>query len=129
MNSSQPAKAVSAYEQADPVQPDSMSALLFSYVAALRSTGQGCASEQALRTAEQVDSRDAKPWYQSAEADLKAGRAAEALQQIRKAVALEPDSPGGYTDLGTVLNVIGQFQEAEKALRTALAMDPYDATA
>ena len=59
-------------------------------------------------------------------ADLAAARAlvAEALDHLRVAVAVRPDSAVAWTQLGTAAGVLGQPDEAAGAFVTALRLDP-----
>jgi len=56
----------------------------------------------------------------------KQGRLAEAIERHRKAVALEPESPQYWNDLGWSLVEAKQYDEAQTALERAVAMSPPD---
>jgi tetratricopeptide (TPR) repeat protein len=66
---------------------------------------------------------------QSGDADFSLGRTDAAIQKIEKAVALDPDLPGGHAELTEFLWRTGKTERAEGQLRAALQMDPYDASA
>jgi tetratricopeptide (TPR) repeat protein len=55
---------------------------------------------------------------------LAAGRAGEAADLLRRAVALAPDSAATRANLGHALRAAGRSAEAEAALRRAIALDP-----
>jgi tetratricopeptide (TPR) repeat protein len=61
------------------------------------------------------------------EADL--GRTGRAIEQLQKALALDPDLPEGDLNLATLFVREGQMEPAETALKRALSIDPYDAAA
>ena len=58
---------------------------------------------------------------------LQAQARPEAIQEAQKAVTLAPDIPNTYYVLGSVLDDVGRFKEAEAAAREALRLDPEDA--
>jgi type IV pilus assembly protein PilF len=60
-----------------------------------------------------------------ARSQMNAGRIGEALDTVREAIALDPDSPGLYNFYGQIFLIAGRHEEAETALRKALALDPY----
>ena len=72
---------------------------------------------------------DAGAWYQSGSLAFELGRAGEAIEKIRKAIALDPDLPGAYTTLAGMHAATGQMDQAEPPIREALQLDPYDAAA
>lgn len=53
------------------------------------------------------------------------GRKQEAVEHCRRSIALDPDYPNAYNDLGSYLIDLGQPREAEHWLRRALAFDDY----
>lgn len=53
-----------------------------------------------------------------------AARAVEAEGLFRRAIALRPDLPDAYFNLGTALSVQGRYREAEPPLRTYMEMVP-----
>jgi tetratricopeptide (TPR) repeat protein len=66
---------------------------------------------------------------QSGDLDFSLGRTDAAIKKMEKAVALEPDLPGGHAGLAEILWRTGNAKRAESELRAALGMDPYDASA
>jgi FimV-like protein len=95
----------------------------------LKASGQGLRSAAILQQAIQIAPSDAASWYQSAVLALELGQAAEALEKMQKAVALDPDLPGEYTTLAGIQAASGQGDRGEAALHEALRIDPYDAAA
>jgi tetratricopeptide (TPR) repeat protein len=63
------------------------------------------------------------------EADLKAQRWAQAEQDFRAAIAMDPDSPSAHAGLGTALVQQGRGEAAIPELGQALARDPNNAAA
>ncbi|MBL8858606.1 MAG: tetratricopeptide repeat protein [Planctomycetes bacterium] len=57
---------------------------------------------------------------------VEAGRSAEGIVHLDKAVALEPRDPDARRNLGRALFRIGRFQEAERELQRALSQRPDD---
>ena len=58
-----------------------------------------------------------------------AGRVAEAIVHLRKAVELAPDSAIAHSDLGGALAQAGRSREALTHIQRALALDPENAAA
>jgi Flp pilus assembly protein TadD len=54
---------------------------------------------------------------------LRQGRAAEAHEWLRQAVAIDPEGPEGWINYGVALRRTGRLEEAEKAYRRALEVD------
>ncbi|HEV8335440.1 MAG TPA: tetratricopeptide repeat protein [Candidatus Polarisedimenticolia bacterium] len=52
------------------------------------------------------------------------GKRAEAAEEYRKAIAIEPDDPEGYNNLGVLLKEDGKPEEAAAQFRKALEVDP-----
>lgn len=52
------------------------------------------------------------------------GKTEEAIQHLRRAIALYPDFAMAHNDLGTQLLGLGKLDEAEQELRTAINLDP-----
>ena len=65
-------------------------------------------------------------WHRLGLLDFTAGRNTQALERIRKAIALDPSLPEQSRSLAEVLLVLGTRDEAHAALREALRIDPYD---
>lgn len=60
---------------------------------------------------------------------LRLGRSDEAVDVMRRYVALEPDKPNSHTLVGAVYGYAGRFTESLDAFRTALSLDPHNPTA
>lgn len=60
---------------------------------------------------------------------LRAGKSDEALEWLRKAVAIDPDFGGGWVNLGVALRRQGDTAAAEAAYRKALEADPQTSSA
>ena len=69
---------------------------------------------RALADTEQADTAHKKQYYQ------------QAVEAMRKAIALEPDDGKAHQAIGVLLAELGQYAEARKHLRTALALEPDD---
>ena len=61
------------------------------------------------------------PWAISGYSLLQIGRAPEAEQYLRLAIARRPDDSGAYSNLGNALQQLGRLDEALEAYRLALA--------
>ena len=61
-----------------------------------------------------------------AEADIESSQYADAVEQLKMAIASTSPQSGLYEALGTSLWHIGKYQEAESAYETALKLDPDD---
>ena len=61
----------------------------------------------------------------SAEWLARQGRSEEALAQIDRAVALAPNEADTHVSRARILNVNGRAEEAEKAVRLAMRLNPY----
>jgi tetratricopeptide (TPR) repeat protein len=59
--------------------------------------------------------------------ELMKGRLPEAEAQFRRIIALAPDDPSGYANLGITHLRAGRFEEAERELRRARRLDPGNA--
>ena len=62
--------------------------------------------------------------FDSAVACQKAGQFAEAIVIYKQMIALEPDLPGVYSNLGHIFGALGRLSEAEHALRMAISLKP-----
>jgi tetratricopeptide (TPR) repeat protein len=62
-------------------------------------------------------------------AHFQAGQAAEAIAAFRAAIALDPQHPLPYSNLGAILRAHGKAEEALACCRQALALDPQHAMA
>ena len=127
-NSGNSQKAAAAFEQAVKRNPNSVTALQ-SLAGALQASGDFSQSEEVLKRALILAPSDARVRYEYGMLKAHAGRMNEALQEVQKAVGLNPDLPEGYTNLANLLVRTGQAEAADAALRRALDIDPYDAAA
>jgi tetratricopeptide (TPR) repeat protein len=57
-------------------------------------------------------------------AEFSRGELAEAIAQLRRAVALDPSNAEYPNNLGVVFHALGQYREAREAFEAALASDP-----
>jgi Flp pilus assembly protein TadD len=60
--------------------------------------------------------------------ELGRARLPEAEEHLRRAIALRPDNPIPYYNLGTLLTVRSRYEEAEAALQRYRALAPYSTT-
>src|SRR5260370_32499979 len=79
-----------------------------------------------LKKAIQISPSDPESWYKYGLLDSSAGRMAEAIDKIQKAIALDASLPGKSRRLAEILMKTGQLDRAQAALRDALRIDPYD---
>ena len=97
----------------------------------LRRTGdlQGSAAEiqKAKELAQAEDRRsDADAHMKAAAQYIRKNDTADAIKELRLALAAEPDSPDANHLLGVALSTAGNWTEADKAFKTALQMKPSD---
>jgi tetratricopeptide (TPR) repeat protein len=120
--------AAAAYASAlklDPLIPGGAWAL----AGAFRAAGRLADSQRILKAATEANGQDPNLWHRYALTAADLGRVPEAIGMMRKALMLDPTLPGQYTDLADLLAKAGQSNEAEAALKQALRIDPFDATA
>jgi tetratricopeptide (TPR) repeat protein len=127
-NTGMPKKAVTAYEEAVRLKPDSVTALQ-SLATALKTSGDIPRSEEMLNRALGLAPLNPNTWYQYGILEAQLGRTDSSLKKLQKALALDPDIPEGHFNLANLLVQTGQLDTAEAALRSALSIDPYDAAA
>ena len=127
-SSGKPQQAVTAYERALLLKPDSLHGLM-ALAGALQASGQLSRAGEKLDRAIQLFPADASARFQSGAIDYALGRTSEAMDQMQKAVSLDPDLPGGHQGLAQLLWRAGQMDRSENELRLALNLDPYDAEA
>lgn len=60
---------------------------------------------------------------------LRTGQGPEAVKWLRQAVAIDPELPGAWVNLGVALRRSGDMEAAEAAYRRALEIDPEEASA
>jgi tetratricopeptide (TPR) repeat protein len=127
-NTGTPKKAVTAFEEAVRLKPDSVTALQ-SLATALKTSGDIPRSEEMLNRALGLAPLNPKTWYQYGILEAQLGRTDSSLKKLQKALALDPDIPEGYFNLANLLVQTGRLNPAEAALQSALSIDPYDAAA
>jgi len=66
----------------------------------------------------------ADAWYLAGLAAHRLGRHGEAILKIRQAIALSPNNPFFYLNLGNALQANGELAEAETSFRQSLALKP-----
>ena len=123
-----PAQASAAYERALQMRPDSLRGLL-SLAGVAKAAGRPQRAQEALARATEIAPRDGRAWFQEGMLEAEQGHTEDALSKMRKAIALDPDLPGAYTSMASVLMLAGQSAPADAALGDALRIDPYDAMA
>jgi tetratricopeptide (TPR) repeat protein len=111
-------EAVTAYEQALRLKPNSLSALR-SLADALAAAGQRARAEETLKRAVQITPTDPEAWYQYGLLDSDPVK-------IEKAIALDPSLPEKSRKLGEIFLKRGDVNRADAALKDALRIDPWD---
>ena len=74
--------------------------------------------------ATEADATYVAAWTQSGFCYAALGRHAEAAAASRKAIALQPDAPAAYLNLGAALMRLEQFKEAAEIYQQASKLDP-----
>jgi tetratricopeptide (TPR) repeat protein len=120
--------AVGTFEQAVRTNPKSVTALR-ALAASLKTSGDVTRSEQILKRAIDLAPLDGSTWNQYAMLDADLGQTDLAIEELQKALALDPDLPEGDLNLATLLVREAQMERAETALKRALSIDPYNAAA
>ena len=113
-----PREAVTAYEQALRLKPNSLNALR-SLADALAASGQRSRAEETLKRAVQIAPSDPEAWY-------KYGLLDSDPAKIEKAIALDPSLPEKSRKLGEIFLRSGDINRADGALKDALRIDPWD---
>ncbi|HVV47354.1 MAG TPA: tetratricopeptide repeat protein, partial [Bryobacteraceae bacterium] len=113
-----PREAVTAYEQALRLKPDSLPALR-SLADALAAAGEHTRAGETLKRAVRMAPDDPEAWY-------KYGLLDSDPAKIEKAIALDPSLPEKSRRLGEILLKKGDVNGAEMALKDALRIDPWD---
>jgi serine/threonine protein kinase/tetratricopeptide (TPR) repeat protein len=103
------------------------SAQLVLLSSALKDAGSWRLAERLMRLAQSVHPADFWVNFELAHtlSMKKPPDLAEAVRFFQAALALRPDSPGVYNNLGADLNDLGKFAEAEAACRKAIALQPH----
>jgi tetratricopeptide (TPR) repeat protein len=127
-NSDRPDEAAAAFREAVRRKPTSLTALQ-SLAGALQVERKTSLSEETLKRALQIAPSNGNVWFQYGMLESQLGRTDRAIENLQKAVALNPDLPEGDLSLASLLARKGQIDSAESALRSALSIDPYDAAA
>ncbi len=73
--------------------------------------------------------RAARKEFDKAREEMARGRLRQAVPHLEKTVHLDPDFARAYNYLGACLGTLGEFDEAAKALRRAVELDPASAEA
>ena len=122
----QPARAVTAYQEAVKRRPDSARAWRYLGIA-LHESGVRAEAVKALGRALSLDPQEARANAELGAILSEQGRPAEAIAALTRATRLDPDLPDVWTALGATLTATGNTEVAEKAFRNAIRIDPYDA--
>ena len=129
-------KAIALFEQAvelDPGYGRAYAALAAAYWRIVTSGWQSAVGIEWERSYEGLHENLAKAlgnptalsYSVSAEFLARQGRSEEALAQIDRALALGPNEPSTNVSKAKILNALGRAEEAEKAVRLAMRLDPH----
>ncbi len=91
--------------------------------------GQGTEAISTLGEALAHDSSNPVLLYERGRVELQAGQQSSGMEDLRKAIQLQPDFALAQNELGLGLAAAGQTADAENAFRASLKTDPYDAGA
>ncbi|MFN7726109.1 MAG: XrtA/PEP-CTERM system TPR-repeat protein PrsT [Rubrivivax sp.] len=110
------------------VTPAGLTPLLQSEVMTLRGSamamsGNFTGAAQAFTEARNLDPKSALPYIAEAPALLRAGERARAKAVAIKATELAPNNPSAWSQLGSVLLALGEFQPALAALDKGIALN------
>jgi tetratricopeptide (TPR) repeat protein len=72
----------------------------------------------------EISPKYARAYNARAWAHYKAGKAAQGLPDVQRALELRPDDPAIFDTLGHILEAMGKRKEAIEYYRKALAKDP-----
>lgn len=97
---------------------------LLSQASRLRASGNLPGAERMLSQAAQADPRHAGVLHQLGLVQLEQRRAAEAVSNFARSIALRPDHAPSHMDLGRALAALGRYADAEAALRSATSIEP-----
>ena len=92
-------------------------------VAELLRGGEPGRAERAARAVLKQEPRNADAWHLHAMAALEAGSLAKARTRLERAIAIRPDSSVFHSNLGAVLDRMGDLESSYRAHDRALALD------
>jgi tetratricopeptide (TPR) repeat protein len=115
--------AVAAYRQILEMAPKH-AAVLAMLGAAEAQRGNLIGALPVLEAARKADSHNPDVHHNLGMVLLGLGRPADALEHLRKVIALRPNEPGGHFGLGNALAQLARFGEAERAYKAALRVAP-----
>lgn len=124
----EPAKAAGAYEEAVRRQPNSVQALRY-LGNALMDSGQPARASEILQHDITLSTCDAQAWFELGLIASNGRHIADAITLLQKSTACNSDLPDVWNSLGVNLGLSGNLSKAESALREALRIDPYYASA
>jgi tetratricopeptide (TPR) repeat protein len=90
-------------------------------------TGELAAARESLETGLAVSPQAAAGYGTLALVFSRLGRREDAIAAARRAIALDPDHAPHRSMLGGLLRTAGEFEAAERELRAAAELDPFDA--
>ena len=91
-----------------------------------RRRGDGPATLAAYTEATQLAAGDARAWQGLGSAHAEREDPRPARENLQRALALAPQQPGAYGELGTLETLVNQFTEAGAAFAAALGDNPAD---
>ncbi len=121
-------KAAGLYRQACAAEPRN-AGLSYQLALVLENLGDRAGERAALEQAIRANPHFAPAQYQLGYMDLKGGDNAGAERQFRLTVDEAPDNAQAWIGLANALGAESRFEEARKAVATALRLDPNNATA
>jgi len=80
-----------------------------------------------LKAAAEAAPTDPGPHLMLVEHYVQAGNSPAALDEVEKAIAIDPRSHAGYATKTTLLSRLGRYADSEAAARKAIELDPGDA--
>jgi Flp pilus assembly protein TadD len=119
-------KAAGLYRQACAVEPQNAS-LVYQLALVLDNLGDRAGERTALEQAIQANPHFVPAQYQLGYVDLQAGDNAGAERQFRLTADEAPDNTQVWIGLAAALGAESRFEEARKAVATALRLDPNNA--
>lgn len=121
-------KAVGLYRQACAAEPTDAS-LAYQLAFVLDNLGDRAGERAALEQAIRANPDFAPAHYQLGSMDFQAGDEAGAERQFRLTVAEVPANSQAWTSLAAALDAESRFEEARRAVASALQLDPNNAAA